>query len=417
MFGFFTDLLFELIQVALGRRERLSRTPSEEDWRRLYQIAEEQAITAFVFPALEILNKSGQKPPAELLYEWIGLAEQVKAQNELMNREAARLTALFENEGHLTAILKGQANARLYKGHTEPMEQREQNHVSHELCRVATEEDDSQSTDSTERVATTLLRQPGDIDIWVSGGKERVVQTLRKLHLMDGRMSKYRSDEKAEDGYHHIHLQKNENGVDVEVHFRPSSGNQDPFTNRRLQKYLSQEIERENEMVGEGFRVPSLRFALVMQLAHIQRHALSLGVGLRQVIDYYFLLKSGNNNQLIIENGKLKYLGLHHIAGALMWVMKEVLLMDEGWMIARPDEKRGRMLLDIIMMGGNFGYFSQVRKQGYSFVRSLEYHLKKHELFKFDARETIWGEINYYGKFIASIPERIRRRSWTLRYS
>ncbi len=35
--------------------------------------------------------------------------------------------------------------------HTEPMEKREQNHVSHELCRVATEEDDSQITEITEK--------------------------------------------------------------------------------------------------------------------------------------------------------------------------------------------------------------------------------------------------------------------------
>jgi hypothetical protein len=228
-------------------------------------------------------------------------------------------------------------------------------------------------------------------------------------------MSKYRSAEKAEDAYHHIHLRKNENGVDVEVHFRPSSGNQDPFTNRRLQQYLNQEIERENEMVGEGFRVPSLRFALVMQLAHIQRHFIEEGVGMRQVIDYYFLLKLGNNNQLIIENGKLKHLGLHHIAGALMWVMKEVLLMDEGWMIANPDEKRGRLLLDIIMAGGNFGHFSPEIQQGFSFIRSLKYHIMKYKLLRFDVRETIWGEVNFYGRFITSIPERIRRRSWTLR--
>lgn len=377
-------------------------------------MAEEQAITAFVFPALEILNRSGQKPPAELLYEWIGLAEQVRAQNELMNREAARLTALFENEGHRTAILKGQANARLYR-HTDITDITE-NFRGH-----------TGIADSTERVATTLLRQPGDIDIWVSGGKDRVVQTLRKLHLIDGDMAKYHSAEKAEDSYHHVHLPQNEKGVDVEVHFRPSSGNRDPFTNRRLQKYLSQEIERENEMVGEGFRVPSLRFALVMQLAHIQRHALEFGVGLRQVIDYYFLLRKWkNNNQWKIlaeasapsgraDNGKLKNLGLHHIAGALMWVMKEVLLMDEDWMIARPDEKRGRMLLDIIMAGGNFGHFSPVIQQGFSFSTSLKYRIKQYQLLRFDARETLWGELNYYGRFISSIPERIRRRSWTLR--
>lgn len=372
------NLLYELIQVTVGQRDRLSRTPSEKDWQGLYQMAEEQAIASFVFPALEILNKSGQKPPMEILYEWIGLAEQVKAQNELMNEEAARLTAFFENEGHRTAILKGQANARLY--------------------------------------SYPMSRQPGDIDIWVSGGKKRVVQTLRKLHLIDGGLSKKHSDEKAEDVYHHIHLPQNENGVDVEVHFRPSSGNYDPFTNRRLQKFLNQEIDRENEMVGEGFRVPSLRFALVMQLAHVQRHFIEKGVGMRQIIDYFFLLRKWS-----IENEELKvnwkYLGLHHIAGALMWVMKEVLLMDEGWMIACPDEKRGKMLLNVIMTGGNFGQFSPIRQQEYSFVRSLKYRIKQYDMLRFDARETIWGEINYYGKFIASIPERIRRRSWTLRHS
>lgn len=393
------DLLFELIQVTLGQRDWLSRTPFEEDWGMLFQMAEEQGITSFVFPALETLNKSGQKPPMELLYEWIGLAEQVRAQNKLMNREAARLTALFENEGHRTAILKGQANARLYC-HTENTESTD-NFKGH--------------TDGTDKGSDlSLLRQPGDIDIWVSGGKERVVRTLRKLHLIDGGMSKYHSAEKAEDYYHHIHLRKNENGVDVEVHFRPSSGNQDPFTNRRLQKYLNQEIDKENEMVGEGFRVPSLRFALVMQLAHIQKHFIEEGVGLRQIIDYYYLLRkwSMENEELRVD---LRSLGLGHIAGALMWVMKEVLLMDEGWMIARPDEKRGRMLLDIIMAGGNFGHFSPEIQQGFSVSGSLKYRLEKYKMLRFDAREAIWGEVNFYGRFISSIPERIRRRSWTLR--
>ena len=338
-------------------------------------MVEEQAITSFVFPALEILNNYGQKPPLELLYEWIGLAEQVRAQNELMNKEAGRLTVLFENEGHRTAILKGQANAQLY--------------------------------------SNPMSRLPGDIDIWVSGGRKRVEKTLRKLGLLDGEISKYAS-EQATQSYHHIHLPQNENGVDVEVHFRPSSGNFDPFTNRRLQKYLNREIERENEMVGEGFRVPSLRFALVMQLAHIQRHALPWGIGLRQVIDYYYLLRRWR-----MENEELRVdwesLGLNHIAGALMWVMKEMLLMDEGWVIAHPDEKRGRMLLDIVMVGGNFGHFSPRMQQGFSFVSSLKYRIKKYELVRFDVREAIWGEVNYYGRFISSIPERIRRRSWTLR--
>lgn len=79
------------------------------------------------------------------------------------------------------------------------------------------------------------------------------------------------------------------------------------------------------------------------------------------------------------------------------------------------DEKRGKMLLDIIMAGDNFEYISAKRKQGFSFVGLLKFHIRKYALLRFDARETIWGELNFYGQFIVSIPERIRRRSWTLR--
>ena len=103
-----TELFFELIQVALGKRERLSRVPTDDEWRYLYRESRRQSVGGVAFTALDILSKSGQKPPTALLYEWMGLSEQVRLQNVLMNKEAARLTNLFEQEGHNTAILKGQ---------------------------------------------------------------------------------------------------------------------------------------------------------------------------------------------------------------------------------------------------------------------------------------------------------------------
>lgn len=380
------SLFFELIRVALGTRNSLGRNPSDEEWLALFEWCDKQAIAGFIFSAVEKLSDQGQKPPMDLLYEWIGLAEQVKSQNALMDKEAARLTRMFEDEGHRTAILKGQANARLYRGHTE----------------------------STDDLA--LLRQPGDIDIWVSGGKERVEKTLRRLGLLTGDLSKCDSDH-ATQNYHHIHLPRNENGVDVEVHFRPSSGNHDPFTNHRLQAFLEDEINRDNELTEAGFRVPSLKFALVMQLAHIQRHFISEGVGMRQVLDYYFLLKSRNNNQLINENGKLKSLGLEKMAGALMWVLHEKFGLEEKYLIAPKDEKRGKMLLAVMMEGGNFGqysHYSLLRRERFTILGVLKFRFKKYELLKFDAREAIWGEFDYVISFVTSIPERIRRRSWTL---
>ena len=90
--------------------------------------------------------------------------------------------------------------------------------------------------------------------------------------------------------YHHFRLPEPVGGVEVEVHFRPSSGNQNPFSNARLQKFLESELENLVQ-TDAGFWSPSVRFALVMQLAHIQRHFLTSGIGLRQLLDYLVLLK------------------------------------------------------------------------------------------------------------------------------
>lgn len=374
------DLFFELIQVSIGRKDTLSRTPLDKEWAELFDMAKKHAVAGVAFLALEKLSKEGQKLPLALLYEWIALSERIKQQNMLMNIEAARLTKLFESEGHQTVILKGQANSLLYPN--------------------------------------LLLRQPGDIDIWVSGGRERVVETLKKVGLLkDGLISEFNTRGNATISYHHIHLPKNENGIDVEVHFRPSSGNSNPFTNRRLQAYLIQELNRENKMVEEGFRVPSQRFALVMQLAHIQRHLLTGGVGLRQLIDYFYLLQKAKD-ELTIENGKLiinlQNLGLEKIVGAVMWVIKEVFGLKDEFLIAPVDEKRGKMMLRIVMEGGNFGHYNPNAGKTFSWSNHVRGRFNGLKLFRFDASEVIWCEIRYAQFFLRSITERVRRRSWSL---
>ena len=57
---------------------------------------------------------------------------------------------------------------------------------------------------------------------------------------------------------------------------------------------------------------------------------------------------------------ELKYLGLWKFAGAVMYVLHEVLGLSEEKMIAPMDEKRGKLLLAEILNGGNFGqYFTK----------------------------------------------------------
>ncbi|MBV3427933.1 hypothetical protein KSW92_00015 [Prevotella copri] len=54
---------------------------------------------------------------------------------------------------------------------------------------------------------------------------------------------------------------------------------------------------------------------------------------------------------------ELKYLGLWKFAGAVMYVLHEVLGLPEEKMIAPMDEKRGKLLLVEILNGGNFGLY------------------------------------------------------------
>ena len=64
---------------------------------------------------------------------------------------------------------------------------------------------------------------------------------------------------------------------------------------------------------------------------------------------------SSASTALDVVQRELKYLGLWKFAGAVMYVLKEVLGLSEDKMIVPMDEKRGRLLLAEILDGGNFG--------------------------------------------------------------
>ena len=342
-----------------------------EEWAAVYSVACQQSLVGVLWTVAK------DKPlPMDVAMEWASDAETIRGLNMLLNEEAARLTRLFAEQGRRTAILKGQANARLYPD--------------------------------------PLSRQPGDIDIWVEGGKESVTALVERLGMMV-------DNPLLNASYHHIHLPANERGVVVEVHFRPSSGNFDPFTNRRLQRWLEKEITDTTPSCGhpsftEGgvFNSPSVRFSLVMQLAHIQRHFLGSGVGLRQICDYYLLLKSATKEDRQEVAALFKPFGLRHTAGALMWLLGEVLQLDKALMLCQPDDRRGEWMLREVMAGGNFGRYAQRLQQGL-WRRFFASKRRRLRLMRFDFREAAWCEVNFWKTIVKTLPTRIRYRTLSLR--
>lgn len=368
------ETLFALLRLALGLTQERPGSLTAAEWRKIYKSAKHQSVSGLVYTAVNHLPREA-RPPFEMLVQWAGKVEAIRGMNAKQNEEATRLTRLFEAEGRKTAILKGQANARLYPD--------------------------------------PGCRQPGDIDLWMDGGRECVIDVLLKTGLIAERPDANPVEGKAWMVYHHIDLQKQANDVDVEVHFRPSQGNENPFSNRRMQQWLEQEI-RLSAPVAEGFNVPSMKFALVMQLSHIQHHLLTEGVGLRQLCDYFLLLKAATPEERQEVSGLLKKFGLHRTGGAVMWLLHEVFGLDEASMICPADVWRGQWMLTEVMEGGNFGIYAERQKFG-TLKRELKRKQRQLALFRFDPVEIVWLLLNFAGRFIKSIPFRIKYRRLALK--
>lgn len=150
--------------------------------------------------------------------------------------------------------------------------------------------------------------------------------------------------------------------VPVEVHFRPSFMNE-PCKNRRFLRHFD-DIDgcttREN-VNGVELPVMNVGEDMVYQMNHIYRHLIDEGVGLRQIVDYYFVLRAlkQKSSQFKIDKESIMRTverpGMKKFAGALMYVLKEVCGMTSEHLLCEPNEKDGKFLLSEIMTAGNFG--------------------------------------------------------------
>lgn len=165
----------------------------------------------------------------------------------------------------------------------------------------------------------------------------------------------------------YIHIHENLfDDIDLEVHYRPSFINS-PRRNHRFQQWLIEEAPKQftNIVQLPGCKnlkvaVPTNSFNLLYQLNHLYRHIFDDGLGLRQVLDYYFLLRqelSYNDTRAFRDN--VKKLGMKHFAGSLMYVMQEVFGLSLEKMPIAPDKDGGEFLHKEIMMAGNFGHYDE----------------------------------------------------------
>ena len=307
---------FDFLKYCLGYKGNISRVVDSMDWQELYSFASKQALLGLCFDGIERLGKENPEElrlnpiGRELLMTWMGKAQQIRRQNRKVNAVASKLYSMLRGDGLRCCILKGQGNALMYPN--------------------------------------PYSRTPGDVDVWIDASRERIMEyTQKKFELGD--------DIRLQ------HLVTSLDGVPVELHFFPCSMN-NPIYHARLQKWFRRNADLECSHIvglpdGAGdIAIPTSAFNVVYQLCHLYHHFFDEGIGMRQIIDYYYIV---NNDELLVIRDtlqrELKHLGLWKFAGAVMYVLHEALGLSEKKMIAPMDEKRGELLLAEILNGGNFG--------------------------------------------------------------
>lgn len=313
------QLFFELLQVAVGRRTCLSRPPSPEEWQTLFEWSGKQAVMGVCFVAIQRLHSQGQVPPQSLIYEWLGAAEQIRQTNAVVTKRCMTVQKRFADEGIRSAILKGQAIATNYG---EELQQ---------------------------------YRQSGDIDVYVDCGLQRALQFAKA----NGK------DDTPKWDYKHLHLDVFRD-TEVEVHYRVEVL-LNLWKNRRLQRWLKANeamlFDEESELT-----MPSCAFNTFYILLHIYRHFLYEGVGMRQLMDYYFVLVKNDGRMPAFADGRtlegvLRYFGMMRFGRGLMWVMQAVFGTEQRLLPVEPLESEGRFILDEVMTGGNFGHYDERLKK------------------------------------------------------
>ena len=236
-------IFFDFLRFSIGSAKEIPGSLKEADWKELYAIAKKQCLVGVLFDGIKKLPAEYVGMEKELLLQWMAESQMLEKANVRLNDAAIQVSEWFLKKGFRTCILKGQGNALMYPN--------------------------------------PYSRTPGDIDIWVEGEDKRIISFVRSIS----------PHEKA--CYHHIEFPSYK-GVEVEVHYRPS------FLlcfwhNRKLQKYYERVKEEQfshRVMLGEQgeIAIPTAEFNLIFQLTHIFSHLMNEGIGLRQLVDYYFVI-------------------------------------------------------------------------------------------------------------------------------
>ena len=409
-----SSAIFLFLRYSLGDKVDLSMVVANMDWRQLYSFAAKQTIIGICFDGIKRLSEEYpeelKKNPIEkdLLMTWMGVSQQIRRQNMKVNGVAAKLYSMLREDGLRCRILKGQGNALMYpnaysrnpgdidvwvnasreqiteyaKKHFELGDDIRYQHIETSVDGVPVELHFFPCTMNNPLYHARLqkwFRRNADLqcshivglpdgagDIAIPTTAFNVIYQLTHLyhHFFDEGIGMRQIIDNflvVNDFSKNVFLNNDLSNHPVNYSNHPvplskegstfspspsSSGSGDVTAPSRCSEPLRSKDGGPSKVSPD--------------CAGWDRRDAIGDIASDASVSSAFTTDSSASTALDVVQRELKYLGLWKFAGAVMFVLHEVLGLSEDKMIVPVDEKRGRLLLAEILDGGNFGrHFSK----------------------------------------------------------
>ena len=407
-----SSAIFLFLRYCLEDKVDLSMVVSNMDWRQLYSFATKQTIIGICFDGIKRLSEEYpeelKKNPIErdLLMTWMGVSQQIRRQNMKVNGVAAKLYSMLREDGLRCCILKGQGNALMYpnaysrnpgdidvwvnasrgqiteyaKKHFELGDDIRYQHIETSVDGVPVELHFFPCTmnnpiynarlqkwfkRNADLQCSNVVSLPDGIgEIAIPTTAFNVVYQLTHLyhHFFDEGIGMRQIIDYflvVNDFSKNVFLDTDFSNHPVPLPKEGSTFSPSPSSSGSGDVTAPSRCSEPLRSKDGGASKPS------PDCAGWDRRGVSgdtssascssaSGSSITSVRSA-FTTDSSASTALVVVQRELKYLGLWKFAGAVMYVLKEVLGLAEDKMIVPMDEKRGRLLLAEILDGGNFG--------------------------------------------------------------
>lgn len=325
---------------------------THQEWFQLYSRAMEQTVEGVLFDGLQFLEKKNL-PPSGLRVKWLVRIDMIERHNLRSNTGIAEQFKFFLNKGLRPVLLKGQGVASTY--------------------------------------SVLFHRISGDID-WYFEGKEQ-------FHLAHLLLTKAGTAVATQNGALVYHWKDTE----IDLHNRIFDL-YNPFSRNLLKRIREQYPDTKLWIAGENITILAPIVQIIQVVAHILKHSLAFGIGLRQFCDLACLYATYTEE---LDGKKLKC--IYEELGLIRWIMEvHELLID--YIGLSPDQLpfpikkivSSLSIIDDVWNGGNFGFHDKEyaeMKDGYFLRRKNRSGMLFRQLLKYFPyvpKEAFWFPIIHF---------------------